>query len=72
MKNVMLNIFRMMGLLADNGHFCLSDNNLREGKSQYLPIIGLYDTVFTFCEDAVYQIKENPSYFSASFFLIRT
>lgn len=63
MKNVMLNIFNMDGTSVIMDIFFLSDNNLREGKSQYLPIIGLYDTVFTFCEDAVYQIKENPSYF---------
>lgn len=55
----------MMRLLADSGHFCLSDNNLRGGKSQYLPIIGLHDTEFTVFEDAVYQIN---SIFSVSFF----
>lgn len=65
----MLKIFRMTGIIKNNGHPCLSDNPC--GKSfWYLAIIALYDTGFMLCENAVFRIKEFPSYFSVFLFLL--
>lgn len=65
----MLNIFRITGIIKNNGHPCLSDNSF--GKNfWYLAITALSDTGFMLSEDAIYQIKEIPSYFSVGLFVL--